>query len=175
MFGDPKWSVTLLSSICELKAGKFISAADIKAANGDGLFPCYGGNGLRGYVNKFTHDGCYSLIGRQGALCGNVKYVEGKFYATEHAVVVRPIEILDSLWLSFFLREQDFNKLATGAAQPGIAVEMLNRVDVSLPPLQLQNRFADFVRHVDKSKFEVQRGLKKMELLRDSLMQQYFG
>jgi type I restriction enzyme S subunit len=46
---------------------------------------------------------------------------------------------------------------------------------IPLPSLDLQNRFADFVRQVDKSKFEIQQGLEKLELQYNALMQRYFG
>ena len=52
-----------------------------------GEYPVYGGNGLRGYTSNYTHDGNYVLIGRQGALCGNVHIARGQFWASEHAVV----------------------------------------------------------------------------------------
>ncbi|MDL2252920.1 restriction endonuclease subunit S, partial [Ruminococcaceae bacterium OttesenSCG-928-I18] len=72
-----KWEMVRLGDVCLLKAGKFIPAADITDFYTDGLYSCYGGNGLRGYVNKYTHNGTYPLIGRQGALCGNVQYATG--------------------------------------------------------------------------------------------------
>jgi len=179
MFGiggdSSKWPVKHLGDICELKAGKLISAADIKEKYADGLFPCYGGNGLRGYVGKYSHDGSYPLIGRQGALCGNVQYVRDKFYATEHAVITRPKVNIDTLWLCFLLKKKDLNKLATGAAQPGLTVEKLNYVEIPLPPLSLQTRFSDFVRQADKLKFELQRTLDELEATYKAILREKLG
>jgi len=79
------WNVVKLGEICWMKSGKTITRNNIDIFS---QFPCYGGNGLRGYTTRFTHDGSYALIGRQGALCGNVLRVDGKFFASEHAVVV---------------------------------------------------------------------------------------
>ena len=61
---------------------------------------------------------------------------------------------------------------ATIAHLPGAK---LKNLDVCVPPLPLQNQFADFVAEVDKSKVEVQKALDQTQLLFDSLMQQYFG
>ena len=72
-----------------MHAGKNIVASEI-SSNADETYryKCIGGNGLRGYVQQFNTEGSFPIIGRQGALCGNINYVEGRFYATEHAVVV---------------------------------------------------------------------------------------
>ena len=154
MFGNgSKWPSFQFGDICELKAGKFISASEIKTEFDEKLYPCYGGNGLRGYVDRYSHEGDYPLIGRQGALCGNIQYAKEKFYATEHAVVTCPKIKLDTQWLCYKLREINLNRLAIGAAQPGLTVEKLNRILIQLPPLPLQTQFADFVKQVDKTKF----------------------
>ena len=78
-----------LGKVCDMKSGKSISSYDISNfKTEDNIYRCFGGNGLRGYVKSYSHNGNFPIIGRQGALCGNVCYAEGEFYATEHAVVV---------------------------------------------------------------------------------------
>lgn len=58
------------------------------------------GNGLRGFTSSYTHEGEYTLIGRQGALYGNITRVSGKFYTSEHAVVVTVEKEIDVDWIS---------------------------------------------------------------------------
>ena len=179
MFGDPilnkkGWEVKRLVEVCEMKAGKNIKAADIYPENIGELYPCYGGNGLRGYVKEYSHDGNIPLIGRQGALCGNVKYAQGKFYATEHAVVTQPKIEMNSYWLYFILEQLDLNRLSTGAAQPGLTVGKLNEVELPISPIELQNKFEEFALQVDKLKFEMEKSLKELEDNFNSLMQKAF-
>lgn len=168
------WETELLGEICELKAGKNIKAKDIYEDKAEDLYPCYGGNGLRGYVKSYSHEGSINLIGRQGALCGNVRYAKGKFYATEHAVVTQPKVNINSYWLHFVLRELDLNRLSTGAAQPGLTVGKLNEVEIPKVPMELQNQFSDFVKQVDKLKFKMKTSLKELEDNFNSLMQKAF-
>ncbi len=179
MFGDPvtnprDWEVKLLGEVCDMKAGKNIKACDISEINTGTLYPCYGGNGLRGYVEKYSHEGNIPLIGRQGALCGNVNYARGRFYATERAVVTQPKVKINNYWLYYILNELDLNRFSIGAAQPGLTIGKLNRVKIPIAPLDMQNQFADFVKQVDKLKFEMQKSLKKMENNFNSLIQRAF-
>lgn len=179
MFGDPitnskELPRVALGKICNMKAGKSIKAADIFESCNDGMFPCYGGNGLRGYVKDYLHEGNIPLIGRQGALCGNVQFAQGKFYATEHAIVTQPKVELNTCWLFIMLREMNLNRLASGAAQPGLNVSTLVPLEVIMPPIELQNEFATFVKQVDKLKFGMEQSLKKLEDNFDSLMQRAF-
>ena len=94
------WGIQRLKTVCGMKSGEGITAMSIE---NEGEYPVYGGNGLRGYTSEFTHDGDYVLIGRQGALCGNVHIARGQFWASEHAVVttVYTDHILE--WLSALL------------------------------------------------------------------------
>ena len=131
-----------LGEVCLLKAGKFVSANDISPEYNKGLYPCFGGNGIRGYVADYTHDGEFPLIGRQGALCGNVNLASGKFHATEHAVVVQPKIEMNVHWLYYALNAMNLGQYATGAAQPGLAVSKLETLSIEIPNISEQNKIA---------------------------------
>lgn len=160
MFGDPvinnkNIKNQKLGDVCFLKAGEFTSSKTISPVKTSiNKYPCFGGNGIRGYVNNYTHQGNYSLIGRQGALCGNVKFATGKFRNTEHAILASPKIEINSRWLFELLNLEKLNRFKSGAAQPGLAVKTLNEVTIPVADLKLQNEFANFVQQVDKSKFE---------------------
>ena len=63
----------------------------------------------------------------------------------------------------------------SGAAQPGINAKKYGSLQIPLPPIEEQNAFAAFVEQTDKSKLAIQQSLDKLELLKKSLMQEYFG
>ena len=180
LFGDPIDNTMGLKTMplgeaCFLKAGITTAADAIHEQSAVYPVPCYGGNGIRGYVKEATQHGCYPIIGRQGALCGNVQMATGEFHATEHAVLVTPLIETNVVWLFHLLRMMDLYRFHTGAAQPGLAVKTLNTVDIPIAEIAVQNNFASFVEQTDKSKLAVQKGLQELEILKKSLMQQYFG
>ncbi len=139
-----------LGEVCLLKAGKFVSANDISPEYNKGLYPCFGGNGIRGYVADYTHDGEFPLIGRQGALCGNVNLASGKFHATEHAVVVQPKIEMNVHWLYYALNAMNLGQYATGAAQPGLAVSKLETLSIEIPNISEQNKIAQTLCKVEQ-------------------------
>ena len=168
LFGDPiaqerDGSFTKVGEVCSLKAGSFVKADDIHSEFNEGLYPCFGGNGCRGYVSDYTHDGDYSIIGRQGALCGNVKYVEGKFHATEHAIVVTPLIPIDNYWLFYLLTLLRLNRYATGAAQPGLTVNNLESIHICVPKLIEQEQFSRLAHQCDKSKLSTENSRKMIQ------------
>jgi len=180
MFGDPVknekgWEVKKLGHITNMKAGKFIAASEIYSENSSKLQPCFGGNGLRGYVKSHTHEGEFVLIGRQGALCGNVKITNGKFHATEHAIVCSPEVQYSTLWLYYLLKLMNLNRFSTGAAQPGLNVGTLVDLEVFFVPLNLQNQFAERVEAIEIQKAQAQASLAKAEELFNSLLQKAFN
>lgn len=136
------WKVIALHFIVRLISGDSITALDFVA---DGDYPVYGGNGFRGYIDRYTHQGNYVLIGRQGALCGNINFASGYFFATEHAVVVNPLIDLNYKWLGFLLMAMNLNQYSTTAAQPGISAEVIGRLKILLPEIEEQNQIADFI------------------------------
>ncbi len=169
------WRPSVLADACDMQAGKFVSASNISERNGAGLFPCYGGNGLRGYTTTHTHDGTYPLIGRQGALCGNVRLVSGQFHATEHAVVAIPKEAIDVGWLHYSLDLLNLNRFATGQAQPGLSVDVLENVALAIPSLESeQQKIAECLSSVDELMAAQARKVDALKTHKKGLMQQLF-
>jgi len=137
------WEVRKLKHVASLKSGETITADSI-ADTGD--YPVYGGNGFRGFTSEYTHAGDYVLIGRQGALCGNINYASGQFWASEHAVVVTIKEGNDIFWCGELLRFMNLNQYSQSAAQPGISVEMVDNLKVPVPPVGEQVQISIYMR-----------------------------
>jgi len=157
-----------------MKAGSFVRASEISRSESISTFPCFGGNGIRGFVKTYTHEGSYVLIGRQGALCGNVKLALGKFHATEHAVVCDYKLDFNPNWMLTLLDTLKLNQYSTGAAQPGLNVGTLNKLLVIFPPLEIQIQFAERAAQIEKQKQQAEASLVKAEELFSSLLQRAF-
>ena len=76
-------------------------------------------------------------------------------------------------WFSYF--QKILESQAPESAQKNINLKILSELKVILPPLSLQNEFADFVAKIDKSQLAIQKSLEELETLKKSLMQEYFG
>ena len=140
--------MSTLGEVFTLQAGKNITAKDIKDTTTE-LHPykCYGGNGVRGFVASYNREGDFSIIGRQGALCGNINIAKGKFYATEHAVVVERYCDVDLMWAYYTLTALNLNQYATATAQPGLSVAVINDVCIPIPPQKEQERISKEIEH----------------------------
>ena len=162
------WEWVRLGDVFNLQAGKNIATGSIKSEFEEGLFPCYGGNGLRGYVSCYNREGDFPLIGRQGALCGNINRATGKFYATEHAVVVEvPVNVSVSC-ACYFLTQLNLNQYASSTAQPGLSVAKINEVPIPFPPLAEQQRI---VAKIEEAFAEIDAVEKNKELLKTHIKQ----
>lgn len=164
-----EWEVKRLGDICSyFKSGESITSKDISEK---GKYPVYGGNGLRGYTDKkYTHNGTYILIGRQGALCGNINYVIGKCYISEHAIAVQTKN--NSLWLRYKLDFWNLNRYSESSAQPGLSVEKLIRYKLTVPPLEEQQKISEVLSVWDKAIEKQTQLIEKLELRKKGLMQQ---
>lgn len=136
------WQLRRLKALSEMKSGESITSTSIQDS---GPYPVFGGNGLRGYASSFTHEGEHLLIGRQGALCGNVHVARGRFWASEHAVVLTPDQPKEVEWLGALLEAMDLNQYSIAAAQPGLAVDRLRDLQIPVPPDSERRTIADFL------------------------------
>jgi type I restriction enzyme S subunit len=138
------WEVLPIKRIASLQSGTGITADSI---TDEGPFPVYGGNGVRGYTDANTHEGHFPIIGRQGALCGNINYAKGGFWASEHAVVVTPCKQVEVHWLGETLRAMNLNQYSVSAAQPGLSVEAIVNLFIPWPPRDEQRTISTFLDH----------------------------
>ena len=141
------WEQRKLGEVAqEFKSGNSLKADEIDIT---GDYPVYGGNGLRGYISTYNHDGEYALIGRQGALCGNMNYSVGKAYFTEHAVVVKADENNDTRFLYYMLDTMNLGQYSDQSAQPGLAVNKLVKLENQFPMKEEQQRIGWYFSNID--------------------------
>ena len=170
-FTDP-WEQRKLGELSsEFQSGDFISAEKILAS---GPYPVYGGNGLRGYAKRYNHDGFYALIGRQGALCGNVNTAVGKAYFTEHAVAIKANSLHDTRFLVHLLRCMDLGQYSGQSAQPGLAVGVLKEVETTVPSKVEQQAIGSFFSRLDDLITLHQRKYDKLVILKKSMLEKMF-
>ena len=169
------WNVTKIKYFCRMYSGENLTSADIEP---DGDYPVYGGNGKRGYYSNFTNDGEHVLIGRQGALCGNVHLVSGKFWATDHAVVTYPTKEIINKYLYYLLQSMNLNQYSQSAAQPGLAVNVILALKACLPStLKEQKTIVDFLDdkclHVDQIILQKENQFNILQQHKKSLIYEY--
>ncbi len=178
---EPKegWENIKLGKFAYMKAGDFVKASDIYKEYKEGLFPCYGGNGLRGYVKTPNQNGDFCLIGRQGALCGCINRAQGIFRTTEHAVIVKPYRTIPVELVFYILLNANLNQYATGAAQPGLSVNNIaESVNINVPPKEQYKHIVYFLESFSANIKSLEANLNKVTsecaALKQSILRQVF-
>ena len=155
----------------EFKSGNSLKADKISES---GKYPVYGGNGLRGYTSNYNHDGEFALIGRQGALCGNMNYSIGKAYFTEHAVVVEANEKNNTRFIYYMLDTMNLGQYSDQSAQPGLAVNKLIKLENMFPRKEEQVWIGNYFQSLDHLITLHQRKLGHVKDLKKSMLQKMF-
>ena len=178
MFGDPlnndkMFAVKTGQQCFKFSSGKLLDKND-RVFEG---YPAYGGNGIAWKSRNYLIDNPTIIIGRVGAYCGNVRTSHGKAWISDNAIYIKEFKNLDFnlVFLLELMKVIDFSRFADFSGQPKITQKPLEKQKYIVPPLSLQNEFADFVAQVDKSQLAIQKSLEELETLKKSLMQEYFG
>ena len=167
-----EWEYFLINDVCsEFKSGKNIKADSVFEC---GEYPVYGGNGLRGYTSSYNHEGSYVLIGRQGALCGNVRSVYGKTYITEHAIAVAGNEKSNTNFLHYLFLKMNLGQYSDQSAQPGLAVNKLLKLKVALPVISEQTKIAKLLSLLDERIATQNKIIDKLQSLIKGINQRVF-
>lgn len=202
LFGDPvinpmAWEKRLLKDVCtKLNDGthfspesfetgkyKYVTAKNIKASGFDFTNITY----VPEEVHRAIYERCNPELGdvlyiKDGATTGiaMVNTLEEEFTLLSSVALLKQNRaIMNGHFLTTLLNNEnmymDIRNNMGGAAITRLTVAKLNAIRVIVPPIELQNEFADFVHQIDKSKLIVQKELDETQLLFDSLMQEYFG
>ena len=167
-----KMEVLSIGQICSrFSSGKNITAANIHEF---GLYPVYGGNGLRGFTNSYNYDGECAIIGRQGAYCGNVKYVLGKSYMSEHAIVAVTNSNHNNRYFAYKLSLAKLGRFSGQAAQPGLSVTKLLRLKFEMPSRQYQDRVASILSTYDSLIENNTKRIRILEKMAENLYKEWF-
>ena len=141
------WEQRKLGEVTQkFKSGNSLKADKISES---GAYPVYGGNGLRGYTSTYNHEGEFALIGRQGALCGNMNYFIGKAYFTEHAVAVEADENNNTRFMYYMLDTMNLGQYSDQSAQPGLAVNKLIKLENMFPKKEEQIKIENYFQSID--------------------------
>ena len=183
LFGDPVanpmgWKTRRFDSLCENLdyRRKPITASEREA----GIYPYYGASGIVDYVADYLFDEDILLVSEDGAnlLMRSTPIafsVSGKVWVNNHAHVVRFEKMSMQKYIEVFFSLIDISDHITGSAQPKLNQAKLNAMMFPVPDNDRLEAFLSFVEQTDKSKFAIQKSFDKLELLKKSLMQEYFG
>lgn len=169
---DNKWERLKLGEVCDVfQSGKNIKSHDILD---EGMYPVFGGNGLRGYTSTYNYEGLYAFIGRQGALCGNVNIFQGKSFFTEHAIVVKASKENDTKFLFYLLEKMNLRQYSDQSAQPGLAVNKLIKLFAFIPIYEEQVKIGMFFERLDETISLQQQELTILKQTKQGFLQKMF-
>lgn len=115
----------------------------------DGAYPYYGANGIIGYMDEYTHDGLYLVIGQDGYI-GNHYVVEGKFWGSNHNWVLKLKDGYDYRYVKAALDLLKYDYLITGGVIPKLTKEALESIRIPVPPIEKQKEIAKHITSVEK-------------------------
>lgn len=165
------WEEKFLVKEFSLKSGDNLPAKK----QVEGPYPVYGGNGIAGYHNEYNITGDNILIGRVGALCGNIHHTNGNVWVTDNAFVVNKIATYwDINFLTLELKYLKLNQYASQTAQPVISNKSMKDVRLFLPPLSEQKEIVEYLdssfAKIDKLKENAAKNLEEAKALFQSAL-----
>ena len=146
----------------------------VQERNQNGDINVFGSNGVLSKHNVAKAKAPGIITGRSGTL-GSVFYTFEDYWPLNTTLFSVDTHGNNVIYLKYLLELFDLTRFSEGAGVPTLNRNIVHKENIMNVPLPLQNQFAAFVRHIDKSKFAVQKSLEKCEILYKSLMQAYFG
>ncbi len=170
------WEEQVLEDCFKMKSGDNLTAKNMT----EGDYPVFGGNGIAGYHNEYNLSGSNVIIGRVGALCGNVRHITENIWLTDNAFKVVDFKFdFDHSFLTYLLNHKDLRSYARQAAQPVISNSSLKDVVLHFPKSKEEQQ--TIVRQLDAIRAETQKleavyqkKIADLEELKKSILQKAF-
>lgn len=138
------WEVKKLKYLSKIKSGDSIINSNLSE---EYLYEVFGGNGFMGYFYKYNVSGENIIIGRVGALCGNIRYINEEKWITDNALILNLINLSKTLYsyVSYVLECANLNALSVSNAQPLITGTKVMNISIAIPPLSEQKQIIDYL------------------------------
>ena len=136
------WSLMKLKYLGMMKSGDGIKNEQLKE---NGEYPVWGGNGLMGYTDTYNTKDNAIVIGRVGALCGNVRLVYSPVFVTDNALIYSITGIIDHKFLLYAMRSANLNSLNSSNAQPLITGTKVKNVSIPYPSKDIQKKIVSYI------------------------------
>lgn len=175
-FGDPilnpkGWTMKLWGDCLNIINGKNQKAVE----NPNGQFPIYGSGGIMNYADAYLCPEYCTIIGRKGNISKPI-FVKTKFWNVDTAFGLCPDKsILAPLYLYFFCKNYDFEKHNKAVTIPSLVKGDLLKIQIPVPPLELQEKFAERIEQIDAQKKAVEETIANLQTLLDSRMDYWFN
>ena len=176
---DGKYEPKPLQAVCE----ELFAGGDVKKDKSSDIqskeypYPIYTNgekdNGLYGYTSIVRVSKEAVTISGRGTIGFTCLRKEPFYPAVRLIVAIPKQELVSGCYLQHFIQSKNYG--GQGASIPQLTVPMIKEEPIPVPPMELQNQFAAFVEQTNKSKLTIQQSLDKLEILKKSLMQEYFG
>ena len=176
LFGDPIKNTqhrptTAFVNVVTMQRGFDLPVQDREQS---GNIPVYGSNGVLDHHNQAKVCNGGVITGRSGTI-GKVFYTKGAYWPLNTTLFSVDTHENNIIYLAHLLRMFNLVRFTEGTGVPTLNRNKFHSAPIIDVPIDEQNQFAAFVEQTDKSKLAVQKGLQELEILKKSLMQQYFG
>lgn len=138
-----------------------------------GQYPVYGSNGIIGWYDKYNSEDA-PVIGHIGANCGSVVWANGKHFVTYNGIICKIKSGVNSRFAYYALLNSHLETRTRGAAQPFISYDLLNRVSVYAPIIEMQNKIASILSSYDRLIENNTRRIRLLEQMAENLYKEWF-
>lgn len=164
LFGTTKWK-----NVLQVKNGK-----DTKDRYDNGIYPIYGSGGIMGRTNEYLCPENSIIIGRKGTIDKPI-LIKEKYWNVDTAFGLIPNDKINYIYLYSFCLQFDFIRISKSAVLPSLTKTDLENIDIPIPPIELQNQFADFFNKSEESKASIQASLDSLSAVYKKIIAENLG